>query len=62
MRRGLLVLALLALPAAAGPGKGLERVGTMEHPPLAEVSGIDASRAWPGVWWVMNDSGDTARA
>lgn len=30
-------------------------------PALVEISGIAASRATPGLWWVHNDSGDTAR-
>ena len=30
-------------------------------PALAEISGIAASRATPGLWWVHNDSGDSAR-
>lgn len=30
-------------------------------PALIEISGIAASRATPGIWWVHNDSGDAAR-
>ena len=30
-------------------------------PALVEISGIAASRATPGLWWVHNDSGDAAR-
>ncbi|MFM7617670.1 MAG: hypothetical protein ACKO72_09480 [Actinomycetes bacterium] len=30
-------------------------------PALVEISGIAASRTTAGVWWVHNDSGDTAR-
>lgn len=30
-------------------------------PALVEISGIAASRATPGLWWVHNDSGDSAR-
>lgn len=30
-------------------------------PALQELSGIAASRANPGLWWVHNDSGDSAR-
>ncbi|MEZ6192975.1 MAG: hypothetical protein R3C45_17010 [Phycisphaerales bacterium] len=33
----------------------------MTHPPLNELSGIVRSRAYPGVWWVHNDSGDEPR-
>jgi hypothetical protein len=35
--------------------------GTVTSPSLPEVSGVAASRANPGVLWVHNDSGDTAR-
>jgi len=36
-------------------------VGTVESEELGEISGIVASRANPGVLWVHNDSGDSAR-
>lgn len=36
--------------------------GKLESAELDEVSGIVASRAQPGVYWVHNDSGDSARA
>ena len=32
-------------------------VGQMAHQPLAECSGIVASRQYPGIFWVHNDSG-----
>ena len=35
--------------------------GTVTDPALREISGIVASVRTPGVWWVHNDSGDTAR-
>lgn len=35
-------------------------MGTVEDPALAEISGIVASRANPGVLWVHQDSGDAA--
>lgn len=35
--------------------------GTIASTALAETSGIAASRRVSGVWWVHNDSGDTAR-
>jgi len=35
--------------------------GTVTAPDITEASGIAASRRNPGVWWVHNDSGDTAR-
>jgi hypothetical protein len=38
-----------------------EAVGTVENPELVEISGIAASRAQPGIFYVHNDSGDVAR-
>lgn len=38
-----------------------ETVGTTRSPDLDELSGIAESRAQPGVYFVHNDSGDTAR-
>lgn len=38
-----------------------ETVGTVSSPDLAELSGIVESRAQPGLYFVHNDSGDTAR-
>jgi hypothetical protein len=35
--------------------------GPITDPALTEVSGIHAGVRNPGVWWVHNDSGDTAR-
>src|SRR5262245_4271019 len=35
----------------------LERVGKLEHPAIAEASGIVASRKHEGIFWVHNDSG-----
>jgi hypothetical protein len=35
--------------------------GTLTSSATTELSGIAASRANPGVWWVHNDSGDSAR-
>lgn len=33
----------------------------LTDPALVEISGIAASRATPGLWWIHNDSGDSAR-
>ena len=33
----------------------------MSYPPLAEISGIAKSATYPDVYWVHNDSGDSAR-
>ncbi|MBT8203056.1 MAG: hypothetical protein HKN74_02575 [Acidimicrobiia bacterium] len=37
-----------------------EQVGTVESAGLTEISGLAASRAYPGVLWAHNDSGDDA--
>ena len=37
------------------------RVGRLEHPAIAESSGIVASRRHGGVYWTMNDSGSPPR-
>lgn len=46
-----------ATPQAAKPWRV---VGKLEHKPIAECSGIVASRKHPGVFWVHNDSGNPA--
>jgi len=55
-----LVLALTAAPAREKEAV-FERVGTVGHEPISEMSGIVRSRTFDGVWWVHNDSGDSAR-
>jgi hypothetical protein len=62
---------LMAVAAASGPlwrtatqGSQFlpgQKVGTIQHASINEASGLAASRANPGVLWVHNDSGDTAR-
>jgi hypothetical protein len=51
--------------SSAGAGGGCDaspvRVGAVESDALGEVSGIVASRKNPGVYYVHNDSGDSAR-
>jgi hypothetical protein len=37
------------------------QAGTVASAEAQELSGLAASRAWPGVWWAHNDSGDGAR-
>lgn len=57
------VLALwpVALPPQSAPAS-LHAVARLEGPAGdKEVSGIVASRQWPGVFWVHNDSGDETR-
>lgn len=52
-------LAWLVVLLAAGPPDGpLEPLGTLRHPSIREASGIVASRRYPGVFWVHNDSGN----
>lgn len=36
-------------------------LGVVTAPEITEASGIVASRRDPGVWWINNDSGDSAR-
>jgi hypothetical protein len=42
-------------------GKKPKRIGTIKDPAIVEASGVVQSRRHPGVLWVHNDSGDTAR-
>lgn len=49
--------AAAALCAAPDP----QRTGSLADPAITELSGLVQSRAHPGVLWVHNDSGDTAR-
>ena len=61
-----LVLLLLSLPVYAQTVTGLQcgsfqEVGRFESPKIAECSGLVVSRKNPGVLWVHNDSGDSAR-
>lgn len=62
-RTGVLALALLASNAPAGPGafESWIQVGAVQAPAITETSGVVASRRSPGVLWVHNDSGDSAR-
>lgn len=41
--------------------QGIAKIGTAIHPPVNEMSGIVKSRTYKDVYWVHNDSGDTAR-
>ena len=48
-------------PPASAPDKQSWRiVGKLEHKPIAECSGIVASRKHAGIFWVHNDSGNPA--
>ena len=39
----------------------LRQVGTVDHPPIDEMSGLVKSPQFDNVWWVHNDSGDSPR-
>jgi hypothetical protein len=57
----LALLTGLFLPAGDGPGATEVRpraLGRLEHPAIREASGIVASRRFPGIFWVHNDSGN----
>lgn len=56
MRSSLGLAALLLLTAAGEPA--LETLGRLDHPAIREASGIVQSRRHPGVFWVINDSGN----
>ena len=63
------VIAFAVLPVACAPIYNAtckntlvtSNVGPITDPALIEISGIHAGIRNPGVWWVHNDSGDTAR-
>lgn len=61
---GLLGVAWLAnlacLLGAAELAPAMARIGTIKHPPVAEASGLVASRRHPGVLWTICDSGNVA--
>jgi hypothetical protein len=57
------------LPQASSPGgstgetrpqKAWAPIGRLEHAQISECSGIVASRKYPGIYWVHNDSGHDA--
>jgi hypothetical protein len=47
-------------PPATEPAKPYSRIGQIDHPAIAESSGIVASRKYPGVYWTHCDSGNLA--
>jgi hypothetical protein len=51
----------VALASRLCDGAAPQQIGTLGDPALVEASGVVESRAYPGVLWVHNDSGDTAR-
>ncbi|MGE0432642.1 MAG: hypothetical protein AB7K09_10685 [Planctomycetota bacterium] len=49
-------------PAQPAPPAGpVQAIARVLHRPIDEMSGIARSRVWDNVWWVHNDSGDSAR-
>ena len=59
---GALLLVVGAGPVRAqSPDAPLKQVGTVDHPPVDEMSGIVKSPQFDNVWWVHNDSGDRPR-
>ena len=60
--RYLLLILISAAPTAwpEEPVGGVEKIATITHPELNEMSGLSAS-SYPGIFWVHNDSGDEAR-
>lgn len=55
----LLSLGLLLSGAATTAGPGFEKFTEIKDVELPELSGLAASRRWPGVYWAHNDSGGT---
>lgn len=55
------MLAAVVLLALSQTTLDLKAVATVKHPAIDEMSGIVLSRTYPGVFWVHNDSGDSAR-
>ena len=61
MSKFLLLLALLAGDAATLRWSAPEYAGVFSDADLDEVSGMAASRAHPGTYWALNDSGTGAK-
>jgi hypothetical protein len=61
MSKFLLLLALLTAETGGLRWSKPEYAGVLADPELAEVSGMAASRAHPGIYWTLNDSGAGAR-
>jgi hypothetical protein len=52
------VVGTLSVPSR---GSGWRVIGALKDERIDECSGVVASQRQPGVWWVHNDSGDSAR-
>jgi len=62
MQRILLPLALLlSAPTLAARWGDPEVAGLVTHEAMDEISGMAASRTYPGKYWAVNDSGNTAQ-
>ena len=65
MRTLALAALVVCVPFASAPAQmppdDFEPAGKIRHPPVNEMSGIVRSRTYDDVWWVLNDSGDSAR-
>ncbi len=62
MMKYVLLLALLAVETGSSlRWSQPEYAGVFGDPELDEVSGLAASRAHPGLYWAVNDGGNTAR-
>ena len=55
---GSLLVGWLATVLVGSEVEPLERVGRLAAPAIREASGIVASRRYPGIFWVHNDSGN----
>jgi len=54
------ILLLLSLPALAARWSEPEVVGLVTHPAMDEISGLAPARKHPGLYWAINDSGNSA--
>ena len=52
------MLAAILMTFLPIPPDDFEPIGRLTHPAIAEASGLVASRRYPGIFWVHNDSGN----
>lgn len=57
----MVVLAALLTTSSARADDRVQKLGTLEFEPISEMSGIARSRRFDDVYWIHNDSGDSAR-
>ena len=60
MRRLILLLLLVPALAVAARWSEPEIAGLVTHRAMDEISGLAASRSFPGRYWALNDSGNTS--